>query len=505
MFWEGKFTRETIKQRIEKLLEGWKDCDTKVFVLRADETIDNPRDFFEKNLGRMGTPYRRAEDATINDRREQRTGELWFEVRYDPSVRDAYRHSRNAQPLHTDGSYIPTFFDSTLMTCVTSADEGGEATFIDPVDIVDALEAENPELLDRLRKPLPHARSGDRREEKVIDCESEPTLVNWNYYCVDKDIDAQQRATMEEFFNFLEGNPRLRQLVIGVKLMPGDALVRKDCEVLHWRNAFHPKAVSGASYGNARSMSGYSVSETRDPSCLILGTVRLHQAERDEAGWAHFFAAARERGISRLHVSNEYDSWPLFLHVLSQPAMPSNFTYVAKLAGLHFGEVGFDAERLAGRIALYCDELRTDRLEDVQWMWRSDLDDEDKRLAGFGAAAERIGEAGHQLRESGAILRLMCFPYLTGFADRAIESGSFDGLLVYSNLEQKVFEEHIIRAADTRMPTVAIRPFMAGTDIGSQGPTPGAQLAAVLDAKGVEAAILSTSSFSHLDEVLAGE
>ena len=244
MFWEGKFTRETIGETIENLLEGWKDRDSKVFVLRADETIDNPRDFFEEHLGRMGTPYLLAEDATIDDREAQRTGELWFEVRYDPSVQDAYRHSRNAQPLHTDGSYIPTFPNSTLMTCVASADEGGETTFIDAVDIVDALEAENPDLLDRLRQPLPHARSGDRRVEKVIDCESEPTLVNWNYYCVDKEVDAEQRATVEEFFSFLEGNPKLREKVIGVKLMPGDAVVWKDREVLHGRNSFHPKAVS---------------------------------------------------------------------------------------------------------------------------------------------------------------------------------------------------------------------------------------------------------------------
>ena len=35
MFWEGKFTRETIGETIENLLEGWKDRDTKVFVLRG--------------------------------------------------------------------------------------------------------------------------------------------------------------------------------------------------------------------------------------------------------------------------------------------------------------------------------------------------------------------------------------------------------------------------------------------------------------------------------------
>lgn len=252
-------------------------------------------------------------------------------------------------------------------------------------------------------------------------------------------------------------------------------------------------------------MSAYSVSEANDPSCIILGTMRLHEADRDAAAWARFFAAAHERGVRRLHVSNEYDSWPLFLEVLSQPAMPRDFAYVAKLADPHFGEAGFDAQRLAERIDSYRADLRIDRIDDVQWMWRPDLDNEDKRLADFGAAADRIGKTGERLRESGAISRLMCFPYTTGFADKAIESRSFDGLVVYRNLEETDFDGQVMRAAIAGLPTLAIRPFLAGRTIASQGPTPGAQVAAVLGLKGVEAAILSTSSIAHLDEVLAGK
>lgn len=31
--------------------------------------------------------------------------ETWLEVRYDPGIKDSYRHSDSGQPLHTDGCY----------------------------------------------------------------------------------------------------------------------------------------------------------------------------------------------------------------------------------------------------------------------------------------------------------------------------------------------------------------------------------------------------------------
>src|SRR3546814_11115164 len=81
-------------------------------------------------------PVAGVEDEILGSRDQQRTGEIWMEVRYDPQHPDAYRHSANAQPLHTDGSYIPSFPNATLMACVANAGAGGETTFIDADDLV---------------------------------------------------------------------------------------------------------------------------------------------------------------------------------------------------------------------------------------------------------------------------------------------------------------------------------------------------------------------------------
>ena len=88
---------------IEKLKEAWSDPANKVFVLKADQPIENVQKFYEGVFEFLGTPCPIAEDVNLGSRDSQRSGKIWFEVRYDPRHPDAYRHSANAQPLHTDG------------------------------------------------------------------------------------------------------------------------------------------------------------------------------------------------------------------------------------------------------------------------------------------------------------------------------------------------------------------------------------------------------------------
>jgi alpha-ketoglutarate-dependent taurine dioxygenase len=238
MIWETSLTPATASSSLRSLVDAWRAEDNKVFVIRGSEIAD-PRAFYTDHFGDIGLPVPLAEDVAAGDRDHQRTGQIWMEVRYDPKHPDAYRHSANAQPLHTDGSYIPDFPNATLMTCVASAGEGGETTFIDSDDVVAALREENPELLERLTSaPLPHERSGDRRVERVIEEVDGATLVNWNYYCVAKNVDETERKLADDFFNFLQTSPAIKAATKGVKLTPGDAVTWKDRQVLHGRNGF---------------------------------------------------------------------------------------------------------------------------------------------------------------------------------------------------------------------------------------------------------------------------
>lgn len=197
------------------------------------------RDFYSELFKRIGEPLPYAEDATLGDRESQRTGDIWMEVRYDPAIPDAYRHSSNPQPLHTDLSYIPVRGATGFLGCVAMPPEGGATTFIDAVDLVGALRAEAPDMLARLEDMvMPHARSGDRRVEKVIRYENGQPLLNWNYYCVSSEVSSDGQALREAFFEFLKGSPGVASGLKRVKLAPGEAVLWKDEQVLHGRDGF---------------------------------------------------------------------------------------------------------------------------------------------------------------------------------------------------------------------------------------------------------------------------
>ncbi|RZJ70844.1 TauD/TfdA family dioxygenase [Flavobacterium sp.] len=239
MLKEIKISVDNFAASAQEIKESWNDPSLKVYVLKADKNPDNVRDFYEENFKYIGKPVALAEDVTLGDRDNQRSGQIWMEVRYDPSFQDAYRHSANAQPLHTDGSYIPDFPSSTILICKANAGQGGETTFIDSLDVLEALRSEQPELLDfLLTTKIPHARSGDFRNDEVIRLEGNDVFVNWNYYCVDKTISDDLREKVEKFQDFLLHSPLIKEKTIGVKLVPGDAVYWKDNYVLHGRNSF---------------------------------------------------------------------------------------------------------------------------------------------------------------------------------------------------------------------------------------------------------------------------
>lgn len=213
--------------------------DNKVIHLKGLRPEGDLRAFYGTFFAHVGHAERLAEDARINDRSAQRTGEIWFEVRYDPEVPDAYRHSANPQPLHTDGSYIPGFPNCGFLACQAMPAEGGATVFIDSVDLVEILRRKAPDLLDALeRTPMPHARSGDRRVEPVVRYEDDEPLLNWNFYCVDDAAGSDAQALRARLFEFLASDDDVQDRIQRVKLSPGEAVLWKDDRTLHGRDGF---------------------------------------------------------------------------------------------------------------------------------------------------------------------------------------------------------------------------------------------------------------------------
>lgn len=236
---------ETPSLLAEQIRQAWSGHKV-VHVSRPfDGSPDDLRSFYDGVLEALGEPAEIGEDATAGDRSNQRTGQRWMEIRYDPDIPDAYRHSANAQPLHTDGSYIPDFPDAAFIYCQANVGDGGETVFVDSAVLIDALKTEAPELLGRLTNiPMPHSRSGDQRIAKVIEnVDGDPSL-HWNYYCVAEQLDSDAVQLRQDFHEFLLNSATIRSNLTAVALRPGDCVVWKDYKTLHGRNGFEPSARS---------------------------------------------------------------------------------------------------------------------------------------------------------------------------------------------------------------------------------------------------------------------
>ena len=96
-----------------------------VVRMTPDTRPTDLRRYYDDFVEALGTPIDIAEDYATGG---APTGERWSEIRYDADIPDlaAFRHSKNAQPFHTDESYVSSPVGIMLFYCVNAAPAGGE-------------------------------------------------------------------------------------------------------------------------------------------------------------------------------------------------------------------------------------------------------------------------------------------------------------------------------------------------------------------------------------------
>lgn len=233
----------SVRAVAESLLNAW--ANARVVHFAEHPLPEVPMQYFNELVEALGTPHLLAEDATIENRGAQRIHQRWMEVRFDPAIPNAYRHSAAGQPLHTDGSYIASFPNATFMFCVSSARSGGETIFLDAEVLVSILGEKQPDLLKRLETiPVRHKRSGDSRESSVIRYKRGGAIVNWNFFCIDATSSDEVMDLARQFMDFLNHDEDVERSLVSVSLQPGDAVFWRDDHVLHGRRPFEAESVS---------------------------------------------------------------------------------------------------------------------------------------------------------------------------------------------------------------------------------------------------------------------
>ena len=242
MFQRFNIDKDFNKETAKSIIKTWMIEDNKVFHLISNTEKNNIRDFYEKIGNIIGKYQHLAEDIKLGNRSNQQANKIWMDVRYDSNIVDAYRHSSNPQPLHTDGSYNPNFPNATIMCCVSNSASGGETIFLELKKLVEILKQDDPELLEFLfTKEILHERSGYINKKKIIYLEDKKLKINFNYFCVSKKNSEKSLSNIKKFFDFINTSEKIKKNISAVKLAEGEAVFWKDSEILHGRNGFLPK------------------------------------------------------------------------------------------------------------------------------------------------------------------------------------------------------------------------------------------------------------------------
>ena len=242
MFQQFNIDKDFNKETAKSIIKKWMIEDNKVFHLISNTEKNNIRDFYEKIGNIIGKYQHLAEDIKLGNRSNQRANKIWMDVRYDSNIVDAYRHSSNPQPLHTDGSYNPNFPNATIMCCVSNSASGGETIFLELKKLVEILKHDDNELLEFLfSEEIIHERSGFINKEKILYQEDKKIKINFNYFCISKKNPEKSLINVKTFFNFINTSEKIKKNITAVKLKEGEAVFWKDSEILHGRNSFSPK------------------------------------------------------------------------------------------------------------------------------------------------------------------------------------------------------------------------------------------------------------------------
>ena len=212
-----------------------------VVHIRVETVPADLRGYYDALVEAVGTPVDIAEDHTKGG---APTGERWSEIRYDTSIPDneAFRYSKNAQPFHTDESYVSTAAGVMLFYCVASAPTGGETIFVSGRALVEHIGSTDPDLLERLLTTnVRYQKAQDFKDRPIIKLGEDGSVdLNYNYFCVDQDQAPEAIELNQEFRSFLDDLPD--DMILPVGLGPGEAVTWRDDLVLHGRNAFTANA-----------------------------------------------------------------------------------------------------------------------------------------------------------------------------------------------------------------------------------------------------------------------
>ncbi len=184
--------------------------------------------------------------------------------------------------------------------------------------------------------------------------------------------------------------------------------------------------------------------------------------EKSKAG-ERALRRALDLGVNFLHSSYEYGTRWMMSRVLHDHPKRADLHHVIKVPVPDFTDGDrFDAGKFRLRIEEALRELHAERIAVVQWMWRSDPNDDERRLPLLGRILDDVVAAFAKMRDEGKVGYLYTFPYTVPCARAAITTGKVAGLLAYYNLAEMEMADLFGDLERQGMGFIAIRPLYEG-------------------------------------------
>ena len=172
---------------------------------------------------------------------------------------------------------------------------------------------------------------------------------------------------------------------------------------------------------------------------------------------------ALERGVNFLHSSYEYGTrWSMGSVLASHPRR-HDIHHIIKVPVPDSDDGGrFDAVKFRLRVEEALAELHTDRIAVVQHLQRAKPNTDERRLPDIEAVDEPLRETFETLRAEGKVGYLASFPYTAAFAESALATGAFSGLVAYYNAIEMEMARFFPALERSGGGFLCIRPFLAG-------------------------------------------
>jgi len=204
-----------------------------------------------------------------------------------------------------------------------------------------------------------------------------------------------------------------------------------------------------------------------DVSVICLGPMRAAAGEpgNDEKSQAGERALRRalDAGVTFLHSSFEYGTRWMMERVLADHPARADLHHVIKVPVPDFEDGDrYDAGKFRLRVEEALRELHADRISVLQWLWRSDPNEDERRLPLLARVIDDVVETFEKMRDEGKVGYLMTFPYTLPCARAAIETDTLAGIIAYYNLIDMEMADLFEDLERRKMGFIAIRPLHGG-------------------------------------------